>query len=44
MACLLGCGSVLRVIKRLYITYVYKEGRLFFRGSQQKIVMGENKP
>jgi hypothetical protein len=30
MACLLGCGSVLRVIEHLYITHVYKEGRLFF--------------
>ncbi len=36
MACLLGFGSVLRVIKRLYITHVCKEGRLFFEAASRK--------
>jgi hypothetical protein len=44
MTCLLGYGSVLRVDNFLYITHVYKEGRFFLQGSQQKIIMGENGP
>jgi len=44
MTCLLGCGSVLRVVRLFYITHVYKEGRFFFKAASKKLAWARMGP